>query len=307
MESNIAESSKRELSAMPAALELFCGIGGFAAAVEGKARVVGAIDLSPHVLEVYKLNFPDHRARQAHLEFIEHGELAAFEAQIWWMSPPCQPYTTRGKERDLRDHRARSLIHMMEAVADLLPPSIGMENVPGFVSSDAHKLVRRTLEEGGYEIREFVLCPTELGIPARRERFYLVASREGLKEVELPRPQRRCLADFLDDDAGEEYVVPADIIATHGPGMRILDLKKKPDVVANTFTGSYGKTWQAGGSYLRMDDGGVRRFSPAELLRLLDFPREFSFPTEMSIRQRYKWIGNSLSVVAMRQVLRAIL
>jgi len=37
------------------ALELFCGIGGFAAAVAGTGtRVVGALDQSPLALEVYR-------------------------------------------------------------------------------------------------------------------------------------------------------------------------------------------------------------------------------------------------------------
>ena len=35
-------------------------------------------------------------------------ELAAFGADLWWLSPPCQPYSVRGRGRDLDDPRART-------------------------------------------------------------------------------------------------------------------------------------------------------------------------------------------------------
>ena len=40
-----------------------------------------------------------------------------------------------------------------------------------------------------------------------------------------------------------------------------------------------------------------------ELLRLLGFPPSFHFPAQMPLRHQYKAVGNSLSVVAMREVL----
>ena len=102
-------SSPPELTA----LELFCGIGGFAAAVAGsRIRVVAALDQSPMALAVYRLNFPGHAAIQTDLERITVAELARFGADLWWLSPPCQPYSVRGRGRDLDDPRARSLSHI---------------------------------------------------------------------------------------------------------------------------------------------------------------------------------------------------
>ncbi|TXD34290.1 DNA methyltransferase [Lujinxingia vulgaris] len=292
-------------------LELFCGIGGFAAAVQGHANVVGALDLSGHAIEVYRHNFHDHGARQAHLEHLDEAEIFGYEADLWWMSPPCQPYTTRGHQRDLEDHRARSLIRIMALIERQGPAHVAMENVPGFQGSDAHALVLRTLSDAGYEVAERLLCPTELGVPAQRERYYLVASRRGLR----PREKReaaamRPLADFLmaptDEELGQ-VVVPEEALAKHGPGMRIFDLREEPGRIANTFTGAYGKTWQAAGAYLRMADGRVRRFTPREMLGLMGFSPDFGFPDHVSLRQRYKLIGNSLSVWAMREVLSALI
>ncbi len=300
------------------ALELFCGIGGFAAAVQSlsqsevgarRVQVVGALDLSPHVLDVYRHNFSGHGARQAHLDFLPAEQIAAFGAQMWWMSPPCQPYTTRGLQRDLEDSRAQSLVRLIGILREQLPDYLGLENVPGFVGSDAHALVVQTLSDAGYAVRERVLCPTELGIPARRERYYLVASRRPLKTPGAERFVQRRLTEFLDPALFEgeipsEYLIPPEILAKHGPGMRLLDPWNEPETIANTVTGAYGKTWQAAGAYLRLPDGRVRRFTPAELLGLLGFPADFVFPQGTPLRHQYKMIGNSLSVFAMREVLR---
>ncbi|RAL20104.1 DNA methyltransferase [Lujinxingia litoralis] len=291
-------------------LELFCGIGGFAAAVAGHAQVVGALDLSGHAMEVYRHNFADHGGRQAHLEHLGEEELLGYEADLWWMSPPCQPYTTRGKQRDLEDHRARSLVRLMEIIGRRGPQVVGLENVPGFRGSQAHALVLETLREAGYQVAERLLCPTELGIPAQRERYYLIASRRGLHPwSEGTSGPMRPLADFLAAPTGEAltpYLVPGPMLEKHGPGMRIFDLEAEPGLVANTFTGAYGKTWQAAGAYLRLGQGRVRRFTPPEILRLMGFGPAFGFPEHVSLRQRYKLIGNSLSVWAMRAVLAAV-
>lgn len=302
---------KHEQSGTPPlrALELFCGMGGFTAAVADvdEVEVVGGIDLSPHVLEIYKHNFPSHGGRQAQLEFLKASELIAYGADMWWMSPPCQPYTTRGEQLDLEDPRAKSLVRILGLIAEQRPTYMGLENVPGFLGSQAHALVVETLKNAGYTWREQLLCPTQLGIPARRERYYLVASRVGLEEPGLVIKKPRQLANFLELEVDESLFVPEEIVETHGPGMRILDLEADPHVVANTFTGAYGKTWQAAGSYLiDQPSGRVRRFSPRELLRLLGFAEDFGFPDSTPLRHRYKAIGNSLSVYAMREVLRAL-
>jgi hypothetical protein len=48
----------------------------------------------------------------------------------------------------------------------------------------------------------------------------------------------------------------------------------------------------------------VRRFSPDEIARFLHFPREFRFPEDMTLGRQWRLVGNSLSIVAVREVLR---
>lgn len=295
------------------ALELFCGIGGFAAAVRGtNVRVVGAFDQDQGALDTYRLNFPDHGARRVDLERVSAWELTAGGIDFLWLSPPCQPYCERGAHRDLDDPRARSLLRLLELISripeELLPRHLALENVVGFNGSQAHGRLVDLLAGRGFHLQERLLCPTELGVPSRRPRYYLAASREALRPLSPPKPRpSRPLADYLDplpgEQAADELRVPPETLARFGKGFRILD-PTDPSAYTTCFTSGYGRSLMAAGAYLRRD-GGVRRFSPGEIARLLHFPDGFRFPEGQALRKKWQLVGNSLSVVAVREVLRA--
>lgn len=295
-------------------LELFCGIGGFAAAAAGtKIHIAGALDQSPAALAVYRLNFPQHVAGQADLEKITAKELAGFGADLWWLSPPCQPYSVRGRRQDLADPRAQSLLRLLAMIPDIepkrLPCCLALENVEGFACSRARDRLIEILRSRKYDIRERLLCPTELGIPSRRPRYYLAASRSGLLPAQSlnpgePRPLHAFLDPALCSDPPSELLVPAEAIRKFGDGLRILD-PDDPAAYTTCFTAGYGKSLMHAGSYLRCN-AGVRRFAPQEIAGLLGFPGDFRFPEMLSLRKRWFLLGNSLSVVAVREVLRAL-
>jgi len=294
------------------ALELFCGIGGFAAAVTGwDVSMVGALDQSREALSVYRLNFPHHRAIRSDLERYTAEELADFGADLWWLSPPCQPYSIRGARRDLDDHRARSLLRIIDELARMpdgtLPASLALENVEGFAHSQARARLLAMLAQKGYRVRELRLCPSQLGVPSRRPRYYLAASRAGLDACQAPpfrrmRPLSAYVDHALSREVPAELRVPAETLARFGPGLRILDVDD-PESYTTCFTSGYGRSIMHAGSYLRCESG-VRRFAPGEIAGLLHFPPGFRFPEGMSCRAKWRLLGNSLSVIAVREVLR---
>ena len=114
------------------------------------------------------------------------------------------------------------------------------------------------------------------------------------------------LSGYVDGGAGNPgsgLAVPGGILAAFGPGLRILDVSD-PAAYTTCFTSGYGRSVMHAGSYLRCN-GGVRRFSPEEILRLLHCPPGFRFPGGMTTRKRWQLAGNSLSVAAVREILRA--
>jgi len=292
-------------------LELHCGIGGCAAALAGHAQVTAAIDINTVALGVYRHNFA-HRTAARAIESLRPDDPLLRGADVWWMSPPCQPYTRRGKGRDLDDPRSRGFLHLLELIERLRPTALALENVPEMRGSQAHARLREMLERAGYAIAERVLCPSELGVPNRRRRFYLVASRERLsgwatEPFAAPRtapPPCPALAAYLDSDDAPELHVADQLLAEYVHAIDVVEADD-PLAVAATFTAGYGRSLVRAGSYL-CRSSIVRRFSPAEILRLLGFPSSYRLPPDLPRDNAWRLVGNSLSVPAVREVLKAV-
>ncbi len=266
--------------------------------------MAAAVDVSRPALSVYGHNFPHPGVRPATVESLPE-RWPGWRADLWWMSPPCQPFTRRGLGRDLDDPRTASFLDLLARLAAVRPPYVALENVPPFRGSRAHGRLLDTLDRAGYRtVRETVLCPTELGVPNRRRRYYLVAARGPLAAVEPRRHSQRPLGGYLDPQPATSLDVDPDLVARY---QGALDVVRADDTSAVTacFTSAYGRSPVRSGSYLATG-GGVRRFSPAEILRLLGFPASFELPPELGLRKAWSLVGNSLSVDAVRTVLAAI-
>jgi site-specific DNA-cytosine methylase len=285
------------------ALELYCGIGGFAAAVRDQdVEIVGAVDISSHVVQSYNRNW-EPVAEQCDLLSLSAGDVAAYGADLWWMSPPCAPYTRRGNKQDLDDHRAESFVRVLGWIDDVRPEYVALENVEGFARSRAREVLLESL--AGYDVVERVICPTELGIPNKRPRYYLLASRYPLTPVsEVVDTPLEDWREYLDGGVDDSYRVPERVVEKYGSGFHVMT---DDESYTTCFTGSYGKSWNFTGSYMPTPDGGLRLFTPREVRRFLGFPDSFTSPESHSRKQRWKYAGNSLSVPAVREVLRPIL
>jgi site-specific DNA-cytosine methylase len=117
------------------------------------------------------------------------------------------------------------------------------------------------------------------------------------------RPLSRYLERTYPGKMPEDLRVSSEVLERFGPGLRILDASD-PAAYTTCFTSGYGRSIMHSGSYLGGRDG-VRRFSPEEILRLQGFPKGFRFPDGMSLRKKWQLAGNSLSVDAVREVLKA--
>lgn len=284
-------------------LELFCGIGGVAAALGPSARVAAAVDQNRLALDVYRANFP-HPTWPRAVESIPETDVRACRADLWWLSPPCTPFTRRGLGRDLDDPRARGLVAAIEMAAAVRPRYLVLENVAGFETSRARAWVRSTLARAGYDVRETLLCPTELGAPNRRLRFYLVAGLDALASWPARTGRPTPLANVLDPAPAADLWCDPALAARYAGALHIVD-PGQPRACAACFTSAYGRSPVRSGSYLATP-AGLRRFSPLEILRLLDFPAGFRLPDGLSLAAGWRLAGNSVSVRAVRWVLRAV-
>lgn len=283
--------------------EFYCGIGGCAASLGSSAVVISAVDINRQALEIYRRNFP-HPVAAATIESLCAATIRDWQADLWWISPPCQPFTRRGRRRDAADARTQSFLEILKRLKDVTPRYVAIENVPGFQGSITHSLLLDTLKSLRFQVQERVLCPTAFGIPNRRERYYLVAGRDPLRELPLPRVEARLLRSFLDKEPPKDLRVDPELVRQYRHALNIVD-PIDPMAVAACFTAAYGRSPIRSGSYLKTPSG-VRRFSPAEILRILGFPKSYTLPTDLPVESGWRMVGNSLSIHSVRYVLSAI-
>ncbi|HNX32473.1 MAG TPA: DNA cytosine methyltransferase [Holophaga sp.] len=283
-------------------LELFSGLGGWRYALEGLGGVVAAYDISPGANETYALNHGS-RPIARELASLPPDRLAAHRADLWVLSPPCQPYCRMGHRQGLEDRRSRAFLNLLEILPAAPPEHLVLENVTGFLGSDAHDLLARTLGPLGFRWKEYQLCPTRFGIPNQRPRAFIAASRQPLRELVLPEREPGALAAYLDPEEDPRLYLDPATLARHKPG---LDLVTREERRTACFIGGYGQRFVGSGSFLRTERG-VRRFSPTEVARFMGLPPAFQFPEQLGLEQRYKLLGNSLSIPVARWVLGAVL
>lgn len=149
------------------------------------------------------------------------------DANILLMSPPCQPHTRQGLQRDVEDKRSCALSHLCSLIPQCETLEyVLMENVKGFEVSQARQQFIEALEKAGYHWREFILTPTQFNVPNTRYRYYCIARKskgfdfDGEKIWEhLPgkkadsNQQPTCkISTILESDVPDDTLVPDDVL-----------------------------------------------------------------------------------------------
>ncbi|KAF5361668.1 hypothetical protein D9758_007323 [Tetrapyrgos nigripes] len=175
------------------ALEFYSGIGGLHLALKRSivpASVLQAFDWDQNACQVYDANHGRHIAKKVRprnfdptdISSLSADFLAAYGANLWILSPACQPYTVLNPNaKGALDPRAKSFLHLVQTVLPRLaemkahPTHLFVENVAGFESSSTREILLSVLQSLDYNTAEFLLTPLQFGIPNSRLRYYLLA------------------------------------------------------------------------------------------------------------------------------------
>ena len=185
----------------PKVLSLFSGAGGMDIGLETAGfETVGCVEIDTLARETLRLNRPDWRLLTP-TDVIDFADqllpasigLTVGELSLLTGGPPCQPFSTAAQwsttgRSGMRDSRASTIHAFLLTCEKLLPATVAIENVLGFVSGKESAF--QTLVEGlnrinsrhgtRYALETTVLDAADYGIPQRRRRAILTAHRDGL-------------------------------------------------------------------------------------------------------------------------------
>jgi len=187
------------------AVDLFAGCGGLSLGLFEAARALRlrwepllAVDCDAVALETYRRNFGARRVRCKDVRAVFDGALGArptaaervlartaSDVDVLVGGPPCQGHSDLNN-RTRRADAKNGLYEAMVRAAEILEPTHALiENVPGALH-DRDRVVQRSAEALaglGYEITLGVIDLHELGLPQRRRRLVLLASRTRRIEI----------------------------------------------------------------------------------------------------------------------------
>ena len=245
-------------------------------------------------------------------------QIPAESLDIYMTSPPCQAFSLAGKRLGKDDKRGILFFNSLEFIEVNKPRYFIFENVKGLLSDNDGKTFSEWVNllggksvnsnvvlfpyEGAvpYHLYWQVLNAKEHGVPQNRERVFLIGIRDDADNnfrFPIEEPLTKRLKDVLEDDVDEKY-----FLSNKG----IDHVYKKIDVytgideeIARCITTRYSAS--IAGTFIT-DEKKLRKLTPRECFRLMDFPDTFTWPVSDS--QAYKQAGNSIVVNVLYKIIK---
>ncbi|MEJ7893338.1 MAG: DNA (cytosine-5-)-methyltransferase [Solirubrobacteraceae bacterium] len=174
-------------------VDLFAGAGGLSLGfVWAGWQPLVANDFDAPSLATYAANIHDEvvhgdiretTVREQLLAKARRARQQAGDRQLLILGgPPCQGFSTAGKRRSMADDRNQLFWQYRDIVQELSPDVFVFENVTGLLNMEKGRVFRdvcSVLGESMADIRADVLKAEHYGVPQRRWRVFVVASRAG--------------------------------------------------------------------------------------------------------------------------------
>jgi DNA (cytosine-5)-methyltransferase 1 len=183
--------------------DFFCGCGGTSAGLRAAGmQIVFGLDFDEDAARTYRRNFPEAAFMQNDVCEVTPNEVrqAIGEGEgplLLSACAPCQPYSSFVKGAR-RDERKTLLLRLLPIIEQLNPEFVFVENVPGLKSpeSPAGTFARfcQALQRAGYQVEYDILNCRDYGVPQRRRRLVILASRLG--PVAIPGPTHGAREDL---------------------------------------------------------------------------------------------------------------
>lgn len=171
------------------AIDLFAGCGGLSQGLtDAGYRVLAAIEIDEKACETYRANHHDVQLLAGDIRRVSAAKLMRYaglkkgELDLLAGCPPCQGFSTlrvRNGHAAAADPRNDLIDEFARLALALRPKMVMMENVPALARYQKFIEFVDRLSADGYQVITKVLDVSAYGVPQRRKRLILSASRVG--------------------------------------------------------------------------------------------------------------------------------
>lgn len=271
--------------------------------------VVGANDIDPQMMEVYKKN---HNPKQYILgpikDLLQRDDLP--EVDVLDGSPPCSTFSTTGlrdkawgKDKKFREGQAVQILddlffEFIKLAEKMQPRVVIAENVKGMLVGNAKGYVKAIVNEFdkiGYKCQVFLCNGANMGLPQQRERVFFIAHKTN-KDLKLSFSEKPVLYKDVRQNTGTELHPLTDLYKKYwqesGQGKPVgkfmsvkrMAMYKVPNTIA--------------ASDLHFDAIEPRRLYKEEIQKIGSFPMDYDFNGVIP----YYLVGMSVPPVMMANV-----
>jgi DNA (cytosine-5)-methyltransferase 1 len=182
------------------AIDLFAGCGGLTLGLRKAGySVIAAVEKDSEAVRTYKQNHPNVTVFEKDIqkltvtEFARALRLRSGDLDLLAGCPPCQGFsamrTLNGKKRN-KDRQNDLIFDFLRFVRGLKPKAVMMENVPGLATTRRLRTFVQKLKKAGYAVEYDVFNAADYGVPQRRRRLVLIASRLS-RDIEFATPEQK--------------------------------------------------------------------------------------------------------------------
>ena len=285
--------------------DLYCGGGGSAEGLSKHVDLVLGVDHDPNALECYRMNHPNHEAIEMDLSETRAviRLLKKRRIELVTGSPPCTDFSNAGNR--IEGARAGLTSKFADIVVGCGAKGAIVENVPEVLSSNAFHEFEAKLLAAGFHLVSFVIDASKVGVPQRRRRAFVIATRGSLDSL-------RPILQASQDLANAPVTTPNEVIPKIGKWLLTTPCNKSsPAVVpsdqpAPTLRTGCGSRINKRTYQPRTRDAGpieeATELSVKQLGMLSGFPRRYKWPNVRSHAGRV--IGNAVCPPVMDWVVR---
>ena len=312
---------------------LFSGIGGIESGFEKTGfKILWSNENDPYSIRSFKHNY-NHQLYDEDIRKINFEKLKSVDILVGGF--PCQAFSVAGYRKGFKDPRGNLFFEICRAITELpkMPKVLMLENVKNIRSHDGGKtakVITKSLRDLGYSVFWNVFNTSiHTDIPQNRERTFIICFKDeadwefnpnkksssaifnNYLPLEKSKSKKKLKEMFEKGEVDGRYYYKQDaymykelkksIVSknTVYQWRRVYVRENKsgecPTLTANMGTGGHNVP-------LIKDDLGIRKLTPRECLNFQGFPKSFNFPDNMPVSQRYKQVGNAVSVNLIKKI-----